>query len=102
MATYVIYQCDVLDAERYEAYKPKAAASVRAAGGRYIVRGGDAEVLEWSIFWSCTGLENPQSADLVISGAYMPRCRPQAGQPHHVPVPTLTRHFFSGTGNEEP
>ncbi|MDA8300505.1 MAG: DUF1330 domain-containing protein [Actinomycetota bacterium] len=46
MATYVIYQCDVLDAERYEAYKPKAAASVRAAGGRYIVRGGDAEVLE--------------------------------------------------------
>ena len=46
MAAYVIYECEVLDAERYEAYKPKAAASVQAAGGRYIVRGGDAEVLE--------------------------------------------------------
>jgi uncharacterized protein (DUF1330 family) len=46
MTAYVIYQCEVLDAERYEAYKPKAAASVQAAGGRYIVRGGNAEVRE--------------------------------------------------------
>lgn len=46
MAAYVIYQCEVLDGERYEAYKPKAAASVEAAGGRYIVRGGDIDVLE--------------------------------------------------------
>ncbi|HYA45231.1 MAG TPA: DUF1330 domain-containing protein [Acidimicrobiales bacterium] len=46
MAAYVIYQGEVLDAERYEAYKTRAAESVRAAGGRYIVRGGDVEVLE--------------------------------------------------------
>ena len=46
MTAYVIYQCEVLDPERYEEYKTKAAASIQAAGGRYIVRGGDIEVLE--------------------------------------------------------
>lgn len=46
MAAYVIYQADVLDAERYEEYKAKAAPSVVAAGGRYLVRGGAVELLE--------------------------------------------------------
>lgn len=46
MAAYVIYQGEVLDAERYDEYKTKAAASIIAAGGRYLVRGGDVEVLE--------------------------------------------------------
>ena len=46
MAAYVIYQGEVLDAERYEEYKAVAAETIRAAGGRYIVRGGDVEVLE--------------------------------------------------------
>lgn len=43
---YVIYQGEVTDPERYEVYKQAAAASILAAGGRYIVRGGDIEVLE--------------------------------------------------------
>jgi uncharacterized protein (DUF1330 family) len=42
----VIYQGEVLDPERYEEYKTLAAASITAAGGRYVVRGGDAELLE--------------------------------------------------------
>lgn len=46
MAAYVIYQGEVLDAKRYDEYKTKAAASILAAGGRYLVRGGDVEVLE--------------------------------------------------------
>ncbi len=46
MAAYLIYQAEVLDAERYENYKPLAAESIRQAGGRYIVRGGEFEVLE--------------------------------------------------------
>ena len=46
MAAYVIYQCDVVDPGRYDEYKAKAAASIEAAGARYIVRGGDIEVLE--------------------------------------------------------
>lgn len=46
MPGYVIYQGEVTDPERYEEYKVKAAASIAAAGGRYIVRAGDMEVLE--------------------------------------------------------
>ena len=46
MSAYVIYQAEVLDTERYELYKTVAAETVRAAGGRYLVRGGDVEVLE--------------------------------------------------------
>jgi uncharacterized protein (DUF1330 family) len=46
VAAYVIYQGEVLDPERYEEYKVKAAESIAAAGGRYLVRGGDVEVLE--------------------------------------------------------
>jgi len=46
VTTYVIYLGDVLDPAPYEAYKQQAALSVAAAGGRYVVRGGDAAVLE--------------------------------------------------------
>ena len=46
MPAYVIYQGEVLDPERYEEYKAKAAPSILDAGGRYVIRGGDVEVLE--------------------------------------------------------
>jgi len=45
MAAYVIFQGEIIDPVRYEDYKTAAAASIAAAGGRYIVR-GDVEVLE--------------------------------------------------------
>jgi uncharacterized protein (DUF1330 family) len=46
MTAYVVYQGEVLDPVRYEEYRARAAASIDAAGGRYVVRGGDVEVLE--------------------------------------------------------
>jgi uncharacterized protein (DUF1330 family) len=46
VAAYVIYQCEVLDPVRYEDYKTRAAASLEAAGARYVVRGGELDVLE--------------------------------------------------------
>jgi uncharacterized protein (DUF1330 family) len=46
VTAYVIYQGEVLDPERYEQYKAVAAASIEAAGGRYVVRGGAFDVLE--------------------------------------------------------
>jgi uncharacterized protein (DUF1330 family) len=46
MSAYVIYQAEVTDHEQYERYKLRAAESVGAAGGRYLARGGDVEVLE--------------------------------------------------------
>lgn len=46
MSAYVVFQAEVLDPDAYEAYKAKAEATVLAAGGRYIVRGGDVVTLE--------------------------------------------------------
>jgi uncharacterized protein (DUF1330 family) len=46
VTSYVIYQADVHDAARYEDYKKEAAPSVRAAGGRYLVRGSEPLLLE--------------------------------------------------------
>lgn len=46
MPAYVIYQGEVLDPDRYDEYRHRAADSIAAAGGRYLVRGGEVDVLE--------------------------------------------------------
>ena len=46
MAAYIIVDLDVKDAKSFEAYKQPAAATVEKFGGKYIVRGGEYEVLE--------------------------------------------------------
>jgi uncharacterized protein (DUF1330 family) len=46
MAAYVVVDIDVHDPDRYEEYKPLAATSVDAHGGKYLVRGGAVEILE--------------------------------------------------------
>ena len=46
MAAYVIVETDVTDPERYERYKAAATEAVVAHGGRYLVRGGELDVLE--------------------------------------------------------
>ena len=46
MPAYIIVDITITDLAGYEAYKPQAAASIAAYGGRYLVRGGPATVLE--------------------------------------------------------
>ena len=46
MAGYVIADVEVLDAEEYEEYRKLVPATLEPYGGRFIVRGGRAEVLE--------------------------------------------------------
>ena len=46
MAAYVIVEVEVLDKEKYDAYRPLAAKAIEQYGGTYIVRGGASEVLE--------------------------------------------------------
>ena len=50
MSAYVIVELEVTNPEEYAAYGPLAEASVTRHGGRFIVRGGEFEVLEgeWS------------------------------------------------------
>ena len=46
MAAYLIVDCEVTDAERYETYKQLAPPAIAKYGGRYLVRGGEVGVLE--------------------------------------------------------
>ena len=46
MSAYVIVEIDIVDPAGYEEYKTLAGATVKKYGGKYIVRGGETEVLE--------------------------------------------------------
>lgn len=46
MPAYIVVDCEVTDPARYEAYKKLAQVAIAKHGGRYIVRGGEAVVLE--------------------------------------------------------
>ncbi len=46
MPAYVIVETDINDPEQYERYRQASPGAVRAAGGRFLVRGGDLAVLE--------------------------------------------------------
>ena len=46
MPAYVISEVDVKDAAGFEAYRTIAAKTIAQYGGRYLVRGGAAEVVE--------------------------------------------------------
>lgn len=43
---YVIVEMQISDPEQYKLYMAEAPATVKAAGGEYVVRGGRCEVLE--------------------------------------------------------
>ncbi len=46
MPAYVIADVQVTDPAAYEPYRPLAAASIARFGGHFVVRGGNAELLE--------------------------------------------------------
>lgn len=45
-AAYLIVEMKITDPEQYKQYMAAAPAAVKAAGGEYLVRGGQHEVLE--------------------------------------------------------
>jgi uncharacterized protein (DUF1330 family) len=62
MPAYLIVETDITDPEQYEQYKTAASAAVAAAGGRYIVRGGELAVVEGD--WTPERLVVLEFADL--------------------------------------
>jgi uncharacterized protein (DUF1330 family) len=48
MPAYFIAEVEVTDPEGYESYRPLAGASIAQYGGKFVVRGGKAELLEGS------------------------------------------------------
>jgi uncharacterized protein (DUF1330 family) len=49
MPAYILVEVEVQDSVRYEDYKKLTPASIKAYGGRFIVRGGKAELLEGEV-----------------------------------------------------
>ncbi|HET6749131.1 MAG TPA: DUF1330 domain-containing protein [Actinomycetes bacterium] len=62
MPAYVIVETDITDPERYERYKAASPGAVAAAGGRFVVRGGELAVLEGD--WRPSRLVVLEFADL--------------------------------------
>ena len=79
MPAYVIVETDVTDPEQYERYRAAGAETVAAAGGRYLVRGGELAVLEGD--WEPSRLVMLEFEDLEAAT----RCTtPSAtGRPEH-------------------
>jgi uncharacterized protein (DUF1330 family) len=48
MPAYIIAEVTVTDPTGYEAYRPLAGASIAQYGGKFVVRGGKAELIEGS------------------------------------------------------
>jgi uncharacterized protein (DUF1330 family) len=46
MAAFAVSEVEVLDAEQFEKYRTLAAESIAKYGGRYLVRGAEAQVAE--------------------------------------------------------
>ncbi len=46
MPAYILAEIQVTDAAAYEPYRPLAAASIARFGGRFLVRGGKADLFE--------------------------------------------------------
>lgn len=46
MPAFAIFDIEVTDPERYEEYKKLAPPAIAAYGGKYLVRGGELDVLE--------------------------------------------------------
>ncbi len=46
MSAYIVVQVNVEDTVKYEEYKKHVPATIEAYGGRFLVRGGETEVLE--------------------------------------------------------
>jgi uncharacterized protein (DUF1330 family) len=64
MAAYMIAELDVTDAEGYEAYRTKVAATIEKHGGRYLARGGAVHALESKAPDRVVVLEFPDVATL--------------------------------------
>jgi uncharacterized protein (DUF1330 family) len=68
MAAYVITDAKVSDVEKYEGYKSLTPAAIAAAGGEFLVRGGDHVVLEGN--WNPTRVVMLKFASLEAAKAF--------------------------------
>jgi uncharacterized protein (DUF1330 family) len=64
-AAYLIVDMQITDMDQYRRYMAEAPAAVKAAGGEYLVRGGQFEVLEGASRSRTVVIEFPDYASAV-------------------------------------
>lgn len=69
MAGYVIVNDEVTDESTFSEFRDQIAATVEASGGRYLVRGGSAEVVEGN--WSTDRIVVIEFADVGAAKAWL-------------------------------
>jgi uncharacterized protein (DUF1330 family) len=80
MKGYLIADIEVLDAAGFEEYRARVPATIAAYGGRYLVRGGAAEVKEGD--WSPRRL-------IVLEFPSVARAREWLASPEYAPLIAL-------------
>jgi uncharacterized protein (DUF1330 family) len=78
MPAYLVGRVDVRNPSWLEEYGPKTAALVEKHGGKYLVRGGDADVVE--------GTSPAPSALVVIEFPTMQQARAWYADPDYAPL----------------
>ena len=68
MPAYLIVETDITDPEQYEQYKAASPGAIAAAGGRFLVRGGEMAVLEGE--WEPKRLVLVEFPDLETAKAF--------------------------------
>lgn len=63
MAAYIIAMVDVTDQEKYKKYMVKASEACERYGGKYLVRGGQTEIMEGGFPWSRVVVLEFESSD---------------------------------------
>ena len=81
MPAYLIGRVEVRDPVWVEEYGPKVQALVQKHGGRYLVRGGEMDVVE--------GTTPPSSVMVVIEFPSMEQARAWYHDPEYAPLITL-------------
>ena len=75
MTAYVISEVEVLDDHLIETYRVVAQATIDQYGGRYIVRGGEVELIE--------GERDPARRFVIVEFPTMERAREWYGSPEY-------------------
>lgn len=69
MAAYVIVNDEIVDESTFSEFRERIGATVEAHGGRYLVRGGNVEVVEGN--WSADRVVVVEFADVGAAKAWL-------------------------------
>jgi uncharacterized protein (DUF1330 family) len=94
MPAYVIANIEVTDPTRYDDYKTAAAAAIAQHGGRYIVRGGAAEVIEGGFPGSRFVVL--EFADMAAAKAFARSAEYTAAKAHRANAATMNMAIVEG------